>query len=71
MQLTSGAGALLLPRQRMASVRETTPHPSPLKKRCCGAPPRTAELKVVHGRIHAQLQLDSMARQYGELLGIG
>ena len=41
-QLTSGAGALLLPRERMASVREATPHASPLKKRRCGAPPRMA-----------------------------
>ena len=29
MQLTSGVGALLLPRERMASVPETTPHASP------------------------------------------
>ena len=42
-QLTSGAGALLLPRERMASVREATPHASPLKKRRCGAPPRMAK----------------------------
>ena len=71
MQLTSGAGALLFPQQRMASVRETTPHASPLKKGSFRAPPRTAELKLVDGRVHAQLELGGIARQYAERLGIG
>ena len=71
MQLTSGVGALLLPRERMASVRETTPHASPLKKGSFRAPPRTAEVKLVEGRVHAQLELGGITRQYAERLGIG
>ena len=56
---------------RRITFRETTPHASPLKKVSFRAPPRTAEVKLVDGRVPAQLELGGITRQYAERLGIG